>query len=244
MTLVQRAIGDGLPVDAILHTPEFARDDAGARLLEEAGKAGIRYYLLTEGLMGKVTTTRPVPPTVAAVFGQLHDAPSIDPTLTPTLLLAEHLNNPENLGMVLRTADAAGVGGVVILGDGSDPFHKHCLRAARGAVGRIPLFSCPDPLAYLQHLRRHGFRVVGATGQGESDLHRCALQPPVAVIVGNEQEGISPALLEACTDRVRIPMAPGQDSLNVGVATGVFLYELLRQRLEASRLCSEGDPNA
>ena len=97
-------------------------------------------------------------------------------------------------------------------------------------MGRLPIYFCHDAPAYLRRLRQSAFRVLGATSRAETDLYSCDLRPPIALVVGNEQTGISPPLLELCSERVRVPMAPGQDSLNVGVAAGVLLYELLRQR--------------
>ncbi len=239
--LVQRAIQDGLPVDAVLFTPELPRTLEGDALLRAAREGHVQHYSLTEGLMGKVTTTRPVPPVVAAVFAAAREVDSLPLLRAGALLMVEQVDNPDNLGMVLRTADAAGVDGVIVIGEKTDPFHKNCVRAARGAVGRLPLFACRDPEAYLGRLREGGFRVVGGTAHAASELFRCAVPPPFAVVVGNEHAGISPSVLAACTDRVRIPMAPGQDSLNVGVAAGILLYELLRQRRGAPIRASGAD---
>jgi TrmH family RNA methyltransferase len=137
--------------------------------------------------------------------------------------------------MVLRTADAAGVDSVVVAGAQADPLHKNCVRAARGAVGRIPIFGCSDLPAWLVDLCPAGIRVVGTTAHAPRSLFDALMPLPLAVVVGNEQRGISQAVLEVCTDRVHIPMAPGQDSLNVGVATGVVLYELVRRRMRLHR---------
>ena len=102
-------------------------------------------------------------------------------------------------------------------------------------MGRLPLYTCDDPLAFFHRLKAAGFAPVGATVEAPADLYSLALRPPVALVVGNESAGIRPAILAACTDRIRIPMAPGQSSLNVGVAAGVLLYELVRTRLTADR---------
>ncbi|MCW3055891.1 MAG: rRNA methylase, partial [Chthonomonadales bacterium] len=126
--------------------------------------------------------------------------------------------------------EAAGVEGVIVVGNGSDPFHKNCVRAARGAVGRIPILSCRSLEQFLWHLQTTGCAVVGAALGADKTLFQCAMQPPIAVVVGNEQHGISRPVLEVCSAQVQIPMSPGQDSLNVGVATGLMLYEVFRQK--------------
>jgi tRNA G18 (ribose-2'-O)-methylase SpoU len=232
ITLTRRAIQDGLPMDSLLYTPELAGAPEGVLLLHDARQAGIAHYRVTEGLMGKVTTTRPVPSVLAAVWTRLRTAEEFTTATETPLLIAEDIHNPDNLGMLLRTADAAGVQGVLVVGARSDPFHKNCVRAARGAVGRIPILCCHALEAYLSRLQMAGFEIVGAALGADRELYRCRMLPPLAVIVGNEQEGISRPILEACTARVQIPMAPGQDSLNVGVAAGLMLYEVFRQKEE------------
>jgi TrmH family RNA methyltransferase len=154
-------------------------------------------------------------------------------TSAATILIAENINNPDNLGMTLRTADAAGAQQVVVAG--ADPFHKNCVRAARGAVGRMQILDCKDLVRYIAFLKHQGVCVIGAALDGESGLYDAPLTTPVAVIVGNENSGITSEVLRACSLRVRIPMAAGQDSLNVGVAAGVMLYEIWRQALGVGR---------
>jgi tRNA G18 (ribose-2'-O)-methylase SpoU len=240
--LTQRALDDGLPVETILYTPGLLRALEGVGLLSAARQAGVAHALVTEGLMGKVTTTRPVPAVAAAVCAGLRDANTFQVHRGTTLLIAENILNPDNLGMILRTADAAGAEGVIVAGEKSDPFHKNCVRAARGAVGRIPLLACRSLEPYLFRLQTAGMVIAGAALAAERELYRCLLEPPVAVVVGNEQTGISAPVLAACTLRVRIPMAPGQDSLNVGVAAGLMLYEVLRQKSAGSSDLSSEHP--
>ncbi|HKF78148.1 MAG TPA: RNA methyltransferase [Candidatus Dormibacteraeota bacterium] len=232
--LVRRALDDGLPVAAVVHTADLVRAPAGVRLVERARELDVPCHRASDGLLGSLTPTRPLPPVLAAVHLRLRDAGRLFTGPTSVVLVAENLQNPDNLGMVLRTADAAGVEAVVVAEADADPLHRNCVRAARGAVGRLPVLTCADAATWLRAARGRGLRVVGATARGATDLYRCPLEPPAAIVVGNELSGLSPEVLDACDEHVRIPMAPGQDSLNVGVAAGVILYELLRRRLAQS----------
>jgi TrmH family RNA methyltransferase len=272
-TLIRRALADGLPVTGMLHTSELAGGPEGRAMLDEAAAASVPYSRISKSQMGTVTTTRPVPAAVASVWMDYPDASQIHLTPASVLLITDGVASPDNLGMVLRTADAAGVDAVLIGGEGASsplkkndlgeanrprpiscgtgapacdnlsqpraavphiqqaasPFHRNCVRAARGAVGRIPLFHCRDLEAELRALLAAGFEVLGASARGEEDLFGLpSLGPPLAFVVGNETEGVRRAVLDLCTRRVRIPMAPGQSSLNVAVATGILLYELVR----------------
>ncbi len=238
--LVKRAIDDGLPIDTVLYTPKLVKHGAGAALLKQAHTEHLPYYQVSDGVMGSVTTTRPVPSVVASVqltyrnalskFGGLnfHFSPGC------TLLITENIGNPDNLGMTLRTADAAGVSAVLLSGEGASPFHKNCIRAARGAVGRLPLFYTKDLQTVLETLHKAGGFLLGATASAEQELYSTTFNLPAAVIVGNENVGLSAETREQCPNLVRIPMAAGQSSLNVGVAAGVLLYELVRHKQSQS----------
>lgn len=225
--LASRALDD-LPVEDMFYTGELLRDPAGAPLLQRAGDLGVPAYRISDGLMGLITPTRPLPAIVTAIWGRVRDVAAYRPGKQAMILVAEQINNPENLGMTLRTADAAGAEAVVVAG-GADPLHRECVRAARGAVGRIPIYSCADPPAWIEQLRTQGILVVGATGNVERELYDVDLPIPLAIVVGNETDGLTDATLAACSSLVRIPMAPGQDSLNVGVAAGVLLYDVVRR---------------
>jgi len=233
LLLVQRAIADELAVDWIVYTSDLLRSSEGILLLEMAAKADIRCISCSAGLLGKVTSSRPVPEVAAPVTFRFQEAADAYTESTTTILIAENINNPDNLGMTLRTADAAGAQQVVVAG--ADPFHKNCVRAARGAVGRLTIAGCTELVKYVDFLKQQGVSVVGAALDGDCDLHDAQLKRPVAIIVGNENSGITPEVLRGCSLRVRIPMAAGQDSLNVGVAAGVMLYEVWRQGVGVGR---------
>ncbi len=227
--LASRALDD-LPVEDLFYTGELLRDPEGAALLKRAADMGVPAYRISEGLMGLITPTRPIPAVITAIWGRARDVADYRPGRRAVILVTEQINNPENLGMTLRTADAAGVEAVVVAGGGADPLHRECVRAARGAVGRIPIYACADLPAWIGRLRAQGIHVAGATGNVERTLYDADLPLPLAVIVGNETEGLTDATMAACSSLVCIPMAPGQDSLNVGVAAGVILYEIVRRR--------------
>ena len=228
-TLVQRALEDGLPLDAIAHTAALTQAREGRELLALGAAWGIPAHCVSEGVMGTISPSRPVPEVLCALELRPPDAAGFLVSGRGIVVVAEGLQNPDNLGMVLRTADALGAEAVIAAG-GVDPLHRNCIRAARGAVGRLPLRRCADLPAWLQASRRAGARIVGGTPHGDGVVGEVDLRPPVILIVGNEDRGIAAQTLAICSQRVQIPMAPGQDSLNVGVAAGVLLYEAARQR--------------
>ena len=233
--IVERAIIDGLPIETLLYTTGFVGTPEGRTLLTRAAAENLSLYQVNDGVMGSITTTRPVPSIMASVHLSYPNLLSafrnlnFHFSLRCTLLIAENIGNPDNLGMTLRTADAAGVSAVLLCGGGASPFHKNCIRASRGAVGRLPLFYTPDICEAIDALRVSGWQVLGATASAKNQLHETEFRLPTAIVVGNENTGLSADAREHCTELVHIPMASGQSSLNVGVAAGILLYELTRQ---------------
>ena len=234
--LVNRAVSNGQPIDAILYTAKFLSTSENQTFLNEAIQENISCYLINDGLMGSVTTTRPVPTIIATIhFNYPH-------FLTETgelnfhfnnscnLLITENVTNPDNLGMIFRITDASGISGVLLCGDGASPFHKNTIRASRGAVGRLPLYYTSDTINAIEQLKMLGWQVVGATVRGDIDLFDAELSNNTAIIVGNENSGLSEESRGLCTQLVRIPMASGQSSLNVGVASGILLYDIVRKK--------------
>ena len=233
--MVERALTDGLPIERILYTAALFETSEGQSLLKRAAADNISCYHVNDGMMGSVTTTRPVPSVMASVYFNFRHflsetgKPNFHFSPRCTILIAENIANPDNLGMTLRTADAVGVSAVLLSSVGASPFHKNCVRASRGAVGRLPLYYATDIGAAIEALRLSGWRVFGGTAKAKKEVYDTKFSLPTAVVVGNENMGVSAETQAACTELVRIPMAPGQSSLNVGVAAGVLLYELARQ---------------
>ncbi len=235
--LVERAVKDGQPVKSVLYTSSLVSTLEGKDLLSEIIQQNISCYMVNDGVMGSITTTRPVPSIVASIHLSYPDFLSESREMNfhfscqCILLIAENVSNPDNLGMTLRTADAAGVSAVLLCGEGASPLHKNCVRASRGAVGRLPLFHTSNIAKTIEQLKENGWNTIGATAGANTDMYSLKANLPTAIVVGNENTGLSIEMRELCTELVRIPMAAGQSSHNVGVAAGVMLYDFVRQKI-------------
>jgi len=157
------------------------------------------------------------------------------PHATPTApadfcLLLEDLQDPGNVGTILRTAAAAGVGQVHLSKLCAFAWSPKVLRAAQGAHFLTTIVEDVDLPAWATAFRAGGGRVLALDPRGATDLYASRLQRPIAIAVGNEGTGLSPALVNAADERVAIPMPGGAESLNAAAATAVALFECLRQR--------------
>lgn len=228
-TLVSRAVYDGLPVDYILYTVEALDEPETVNLLRRAYLDNIDHQRISHGVMGTVTNTRPLPGIIASVLAPIRDFSDFYIGDQSGLLIVDSVVHPGNLGTILRSADAAGIDGVVFIGKGSSPFHPVCVNAARGAIGRVPLLYDGDE-AVFSRLRSQSIRVVGTSANATRDLYVANIRNPAAIVIGNESHGMRDSVKEACTEIVRLPMYPGQSSLNVATAAGIMLYEFVRNR--------------
>lgn len=150
--------------------------------------------------------------------------------IPPLLLILDGVTDPHNLGAVLRTADAAGVHGVIVPKDRSAKLTGTARKVACGAAEVMPLFVVTNLARSLKSLQNEGVWIVGTAGEAEQDVFHKSMTGPLALVMGAEGTGMRRLTRENCDDLVKIPMAGSVSSLNVSVATGVILFEAVRQR--------------
>ena len=160
-----------------------------------------------------------------------HDLDSIlSNTSTPFLLLLDGVTDPHNLGACLRTADAAGVHAVIVPKDKSAALTPTVRKVACGAAEVIPLIQVTNLSRTIKSLQDAGVWVVGTAGEAQQSIYECKLTGPTALVMGAEGKGMRRLTRENCDELIKLPMAGSVSSLNVSVATGICLYEIVRQR--------------
>ena len=151
---------------------------------------------------------------------------------SPLLLVLDGITDPHNLGACLRTADAAGVSAVIVPKDKSAQLNSTARKVACGAAENVPLIRVTNLSRTLRELQQqHNIWVIGTAGEASETLYQTKLTGPLALVMGAEGEGMRRLTREHCDQLVSIPMAGTVSSLNVSVATGVCLFEIVRQRL-------------
>ena len=150
----------------------------------------------------------------------------------PLLLLLDSIQDPHNLGAVMRTAECAGVDGIVITSNQSAPITDTVEKISAGAVSHLKISRVNNLVRAIEDLKKEGFWIVGTSLTDSKNYTEVDYKMPVAVVMGNEEKGIRKLVADNCDFLVKIPMKGKIDSLNVSVSTGVILFEINRQRLK------------
>jgi len=215
-----------------LHRLAFLDGRGGDRmvrpLLEALARDGGRALPMTESLLSRISG-KDNPQMVLGAFEQRWQAKdAIMPDADSCWIALDRVRDPGNLGTIMRTADATGARGVILIGDCTDPYSVEAVRASMGAVFNVELaqMSQNDFLALASGWPG---QVVGTALPASRDYRTADYGGPLMLVMGNEQAGLTPELIKACTQLVRMPMMGRSDSLNLAVATGLTLYEVLRQ---------------
>jgi TrmH family RNA methyltransferase len=205
----------------------FSAEAKGQRLLERAiaatEGAGGEVIEVSGQILGKISR-RDNPQTVLGVFDQAF-APleSLALATAPAWVALEAVRDPGNLGTILRTADAAGCGGVVLVGDCCDPCSVEAVRASMGSIFAVKIARAAHR-EFLAWREAWPGSVVGTLLTAKTDFRAAAYERPTLILMGNERSGLSPELAQACDVTVKIPMRGRADSLNLAVATGIMIY--------------------
>jgi 23S rRNA (guanosine2251-2'-O)-methyltransferase len=153
---------------------------------------------------------------------------------TPLLLILDGIEDPRNLGALIRTANACGVWGVIIPKDRAAGLTPAVVKSSAGAVFHIPIVRVTNVAATLKEIKAHGIWVTGAVANAQKDLYHHDLTAPLAVVIGGEGRGIRPLVRRECDLLIAIPMKGVVNSLNASAAGSIILYEVIRQRRKAT----------
>ncbi len=193
------------------------------RAKAETLAAGGEIVVVTHPILEKISR-RENPQTVLAVFEQQYTPlDALTPQSAPCWVALEQVRDPGNLGTIIRTADAAGCGGVILIGDCVDPFSVEAVRATMGSVFAVKIVRT-SVAEFLAWRRGWPGSVVGTRLDATVDYRSAALQRPSLILMGNEQAGLTDDLAAACDVNVKIPMRGRADSLNLAIATGIMVY--------------------
>jgi TrmH family RNA methyltransferase len=223
LKIVIEAIDLGHAPRILMYGPDAAGHALLQRAVQTTRAAGGEVIEVNREVLEKVSR-RDNPQAVVAVFAQVYTSlADIRPHDAPCWVALQAVRDPGNLGTIIRTADAAGCGGVILVGDCTDAYSVEAVRATMGSVFAVKVARASVE-AFLAWRQAWPGSVVGTLLTAAADYRTADYRRPTLILMGNEQQGLPPDLAAACDVNVKIPMRGRADSLNLSVATGIMIY--------------------
>ena len=226
--LVGEALKAGLEPEVVFFDTNYLKN--GGRELSDALSVNVKQLILTEHIFNSIADTE-TPQAVAAIFPfNFEQAQKSNREASGPVLILDRLQDPGNLGTIIRTAVAAGVEKLYYTSGTTDPYSPKALRATAGLVFRLLPEPADDPLLLLSQLRQLGYQIMVASVSEGLDYREADYSRPTALVIGNEANGVSSKIIAETDYKINIPLAEGAQSLNAAVATGILLFEIIRCR--------------
>lgn len=149
----------------------------------------------------------------------------------PFVLILDQINDVRNFGAIIRTAEISGVDGIIIQNSSSAPVNSDTIKTSAGAIFNIPICKVNHIKDAIYHLQSMNISIISASEKSEKNIYDVDLKVPLAIIMGSEQKGINKSVINLSNESVKLPMYGKIESLNVSVACGIFLFEVVRQRI-------------
>ncbi|HMH43617.1 MAG TPA: RNA methyltransferase [Pyrinomonadaceae bacterium] len=232
LRLCEEALRSGLEIEVVVYSEQIAKKKRAAELIRELERVASKSGTVNEKLLASIAYTK-TPQGVVVLAAR----PSITEKefkrrqpANPLLMILHGINNPVNVGAIVRTAEAAGATGVVTTAGTADPFSPKSLRGAMGSAFRLPFWVGEDYPQVIKWCRQQRIQIVCASAEGAESYTEIDWRRPTALVMGSESHGLTTDEISAADRAVSIPMKGSTESLNVAVAAGILLYEASRQR--------------
>lgn len=203
-------------------------DERTLKLLEQAASMQLKLTCVSEAVMKKIADTE-TPQGIIAVC-RMQEQPLEQLLASGKLLLVlDRVGDPGNIGTMLRTADAAGVGGIILLKGTADIYAPKTVRSSMGSLFHVPVLSGVAEQEFIDNAKKAGYQLLVTALDGADNLYQADLKGRLAFVMGNEAGGVSASLLQQADKRVFIPMRGKAESLNVAMAAGIVMFEAMRR---------------
>ena len=236
LRLCEEALRSGLEIHAVIFSDEIAVKERAATFLESAEPAVERLAAVSENLLAGISYTKTPQGIVALARRPITGREVLEKRASrePLLVVMHGINNPVNVGAILRSAEAAGATGIIATENTADPFSPKALRGAMGSAFRLPIWSGAIYAEAIAWCAKRKIKTFCAALSGTKEYLEADWRGPCALILGPEATGLTADEIEIADETVRIPMHGEVESLNVSVAAGILLYEAARQRAKKS----------
>jgi RNA methyltransferase, TrmH family len=232
LRLCEEAYRSNLAIEAVVVSEELLRKERAAAVIEEFSRVSKRVESVSEKLLESVSYTKTPQGIIVLAQRPTASEERLEASLNSNSLLVvlHQINNPVNVGAIVRTAEAAGATGVIATINTSDPFSPKSLRGAMGSAFRLPIWSGVEYSVMIEWCRKRNIITICADVEASTSYTELDWTGPTALVLGPESTGFTAEELQSADQRVSIPMKGSPESLNVSVAAGILLFEAARQR--------------
>lgn len=229
LRFVGQAMSQSAPIEAVLVVPKTLEHPFGLKLRRQLEQQGVPIWETTPELFLRLSRAEE-PQWIGAIVRQRWERlAQVTPSSGLCWVALDQVQSPGNLGTILRTGDAVGASGLILIGDAVDPYDPACVRATMGAIFAQRLIRV-SPGEFAAWKGRAPGLLVGTSPRAKDDYRRVSYPAGTVLFMGGEKKGLSEDRQRLCDKMVRIPMVGSGDSLNLAIATGVILYEVFHQR--------------
>ncbi len=227
--LVEMALSSGIGIKKVFFTRTFCKKREAQKLLRKVSKCSREIFEVTENIINKLADTETPQGIVSVVSCGTLSLDELSFQKNPLLVVIDGIQDPGNLGTIIRTSDAAGVDGIILLPGTCDAFISKTIRATAGSIFNVPIvFSDNDSLN--RWFNKRNLQLIATSAEEDKSVFDADLTRPTAIILGNEAHGVSRQLKHSADLILKIPIYGRAESLNVATSAAVCLYEAVRQR--------------
>jgi RNA methyltransferase, TrmH family len=218
-------------VRQLIISPRAAQNERAAMLVDAAMEQGVEVLWVADRVVDYLSETKTSQGVMALIEPETFSEKDLDKGLIPMVVVAHLLQDPGNLGTIIRVADAAGAGGLVTTPGTVDFYNPKALRATMGSIFRLPTLRTPSLEDFVIKMKSSGYQVIAAMVSARKRYFDVDLTKPTVLLLGQEGAGLPPEAALLTDQKVSIPMSTMIDSLNVASAASVILYEAVRQKI-------------
>lgn len=222
--IVEEAIQEDVNIHYVVISDSFGRHHP---IVQSLVDKGIDIYISKDKMMRELSDTD-TPQGIMAVMDYVESLPNLDEDM---IVILDSIQDPGNMGTILRTADAVFVNRVIVSKGSVDVYNPKVLRSTMGSIFRVPIERTDNLVNSIIQLRHEGYKVIATHLRGEKNHYDVELKNKIAIVVGNEANGVRDEVVSVCDELIKIPMRGRTESLNASVSAGVVMYEALRQKL-------------
>jgi TrmH family RNA methyltransferase len=230
--LIGEAFSENWGIDRVIFATSLIKGEFGKKLIESLIEKKIEMVEVSSEVF-RTISLKDGPQGIGVIIRSTHyKISSLSVGDEDVWIALDEVQDPGNLGTILRTSDAVGAKGIILLDHSTDPYDPATVRASMGAMFSQKIIECSLE-EFGAWKRKNNIAVVGTSGNSEIDYHTYRYSYPMILLMGSERQGLSVDHIKICDKVVKIPMVGKSDSLNLAIATGIVLYEIFNQKREA-----------